>query len=296
MYMEENNLDILDIRVNTKYSFIQDNCFHGQKDETRLCYLFKMSTHRRGSGVDIVRRMSTDKCDLHRCWVVFDHVKRIEGWTTLAAYVYDPHYRGVMTITTCDMKAKDKLPQGLFWKLINNKTCLKYGIETVDFRGFMADGVQTNWNAVREVYSEGKPNPLKEQTCCFHWEENLKRHSIDLVAIEFREESKKRCRSGRTPRHLRRRIIDMWILLSGTRPRVQQNHEWLLRSWRSIWRGGCSWLATGVNGCKMTCPLRMQRDAPTQIWLNPFIAFGGIQQAMDGRKKQTLFQQPSMTL
>jgi hypothetical protein len=98
-----------------------------------------------------------------------------------------------MTIATCDMKAEGQIPQVLFWRLLNQK-CMYHGINKVDFRGFMADEAQTNWNAVREVYFGGKPDPRKERTCFFHWKENLKRHTVDHVAVDFRDESRRRCR------------------------------------------------------------------------------------------------------
>jgi hypothetical protein len=126
------------MRLNCNYDYIQDCLFPGQRGAGKVCFLFKMSTHGRRCGVDIVRRMSTDGCDLRKSWVVFDHVKRVEGSTTLAAHIYDPHYRGIMTIATCDMKAEDGNTQALFWRLLN-LTCLEHGVPKVDFHGFMAD-------------------------------------------------------------------------------------------------------------------------------------------------------------
>jgi hypothetical protein len=38
---------------------------------------------------------------------MFDHVKRITYWTTMAYHVYDPKYYKVMTITVCDMQYED---------------------------------------------------------------------------------------------------------------------------------------------------------------------------------------------
>jgi hypothetical protein len=81
---DANNMDILALGVNCMYDYIHDSNFPGQGGPETQCYLFKMSTHGRGSGVDIVRRMFTEGSDLQNSWIVFDHVKRVEGWTTLA--------------------------------------------------------------------------------------------------------------------------------------------------------------------------------------------------------------------
>ena len=40
------------------------------------------------------------------------------------------------------------------------------------FKGFMADSAQANWNAVRIVYGGGDltvPMEERERTCLFHW-------------------------------------------------------------------------------------------------------------------------------
>ena len=46
----------------------------------------------------------------------------------------------------------------------------------VNFKGFMADSAQTNWNAVRKVYDVGDPSlPMvgHECTCIFYWSQSL---------------------------------------------------------------------------------------------------------------------------
>jgi hypothetical protein len=39
--------------------------------------------------------------------MMFDHVKRVKKWTTMACHVYDSTYCHVMTITVCDMQLED---------------------------------------------------------------------------------------------------------------------------------------------------------------------------------------------
>ncbi len=65
-------------------------------------FLFKMSMHGNGSGCDLIKRMQLGG-DLQTTWIMFDHVKRVEGWMTFAYHVYEFFYYKVMTITICDM-------------------------------------------------------------------------------------------------------------------------------------------------------------------------------------------------
>jgi hypothetical protein len=38
---------------------------------------------------------------------MFDHIKRVQEWTTMACYVYNAMYCKVMTIAICDMQLED---------------------------------------------------------------------------------------------------------------------------------------------------------------------------------------------
>jgi hypothetical protein len=56
------------------------------------------------------------------------------------------------------------------WRELNNLMA-KNGIENTNFKGFMADSAQANWNAVRIVYGSGDPKvPMenRERTCLLH--------------------------------------------------------------------------------------------------------------------------------
>jgi hypothetical protein len=68
--------------------------------------IFKMLEDKRGSGVDLVKRMQPGG-DLKNAWLMFDHVKRVKKWTTMACHVYDATYCKVMTIAVCDMQLED---------------------------------------------------------------------------------------------------------------------------------------------------------------------------------------------
>ncbi len=65
-------------------------------------FLFKMSMHGDGSGYDLVKWMQP-RGNLQTAWIMFDHVKHVEDWTTLACHVYDSFYYKVMMIAICDM-------------------------------------------------------------------------------------------------------------------------------------------------------------------------------------------------
>ena len=100
-----------------------------------------------------------------------DHVKRVKGWTTMAAHVYDGIYQQVMTISCCDFQSEDKDAQVLFWQNLNH-VIARHDIQHPIFIGFMADNAQTNWNVVCIVYGLGDPKiPTegRERTCFFHW-------------------------------------------------------------------------------------------------------------------------------
>jgi hypothetical protein len=101
---------------------------------------------------------------------MFDHVKRVKEWTTMACHVYDAAYCKVMTIAVCDMQSEDTKVQCIMWRELNDLMA-KNGVENTNFKGFMADSAQANWNAVRIVYGSGDPKvPMenRERNCLFH--------------------------------------------------------------------------------------------------------------------------------
>jgi hypothetical protein len=52
----------------------------------------------------LVKRMQPGG-DLEDTWIMFDHVKHVKHWTTMACHVYDSTYYQVMTIVVCDMQS-----------------------------------------------------------------------------------------------------------------------------------------------------------------------------------------------
>ena len=64
------------------YHFFHDILFPGQSSDPGK---------RPGSGIELINKMRQDgNGDLRKSWVCFDHIRRVVGWTTMAAHVYDP--------------------------------------------------------------------------------------------------------------------------------------------------------------------------------------------------------------
>jgi hypothetical protein len=189
--------NILKLKKSSTYDYIHDSKFPGQGDE--LVYLFKMSTCGQASGVSLVRRMQLGG-DLENEWVMFDHVKRVKDWTTLGVHVYDPEYRKVMTIAVCDMQSEKSDAQERVW--LSMLTVLeKHGIININFKGFMCDSAQANFNAVRVIFESGDPTvPManKERTCLFHWKMALERHTKQLIRPDLQAEHIRLCQEYRS--------------------------------------------------------------------------------------------------
>jgi hypothetical protein len=83
----------------SNWPYVQENMFSGQDFDSDKVFVFKVDP---GSGVDLVKRMQPGG-DLQDAWMMFNHVKRIKKWTTMACHVYDSIYCHVMTIAVCDM-------------------------------------------------------------------------------------------------------------------------------------------------------------------------------------------------
>jgi hypothetical protein len=159
--------NILKLKESSTYDYIHDSMFPGQGID--LVYLFKMSTCDPASGVSLVRRMQPGG-DLENEWVMFDHVKRVKDWTTMGIHVYDPDYWKVMTIVVCDMQSEAADVQERVWLSLLN-VLDKNGVTNVNFKGFMCDSTQANFNAVRVLFGSGDPKvPMenRERTCLFH--------------------------------------------------------------------------------------------------------------------------------
>ena len=132
---------------------MQENKFPGHGSNSDKVFVFKMSEVGSGSGVHLVKRMQPGR-DLEDAWIMFEYVKRVKHWTTMACHVYDFAYCRVMTIAVYDMQLEDAVAEMVLWKNLN-VVMARHGIPSPKFKGFMADSAQTNWNGVRMIYGSG---------------------------------------------------------------------------------------------------------------------------------------------
>jgi hypothetical protein len=126
---------IMAMKTYTTIEYVHGNVFPGQgKDKV---YVFKMLVDGPGSGVDLIKRMQPGG-DLENAWLMFDHVKRVKEWTTMACHVYDAAYCKVMTIAVCDLQSEDTKGQCIMWRKLNDLMA-KNSVQNTNFKGFMAD-------------------------------------------------------------------------------------------------------------------------------------------------------------
>ena len=71
-----------------------------------------MSVDLEGSRVDLVKQMQT-RGDLQESWIMFDDVKRVNEWTTMACHVNESKYCKIMTIEMCNMQFEENVAQTL---------------------------------------------------------------------------------------------------------------------------------------------------------------------------------------
>lgn len=227
---------ILELKDYSNFVFIHQNQFPGQNKGK--VFVFKMSVDRPGSGVDLVKRMQPGG-DLQDCWVMFDHVKRVSSWTTMACHVYDSKYCKVMTIALCDMQSEDAEAQELFW-LHLNEVMRKNGLETTNFKGFMADSAGANWHAVRKVYGNGDPNKCmenRERTCLFHWTKCLQRATSKNILPGFQDQHIAMCKVWKDAKsqeeaEAQYNVIRGWWLSSGA---TTEDGRRSLNDWMAFW-------------------------------------------------------------
>ena len=230
--------NILKLKKTSTYDYIHNSRFPGQGSSDDIVYLFKMSTVGAGSGVDLVRRMQPGG-DLELAWIMFDHVKRVVGWTSLGAHVYDPVFCKVMTICVCDMMCKMADAQEQMWLSMINLLG-RHGVENVNFKGFMADSAQANFNAVRKIFGSGDrsiPMEGKERTCQFHWSMALDRHTRQLIKNELQARHIELCNDYRKCRSkadadLAMASIKAWWFSSGA---CSESALKELSSWLDFW-------------------------------------------------------------
>jgi len=78
------------------------------------------------------------------------------------------------------------------WKKLN-ETMLKHRFPKPNFKGFIADSTQANWNIIRIIYGWRDPFVTmvdKERTCLFHQIQSFDKHTKQMVKPKLQDEHK----------------------------------------------------------------------------------------------------------
>lgn len=132
----------------------------------------------------------------------------------MACHVYNPFEQEMQTIAIEDYKVEETDAQILFWELLN-WVMEHEGYKKNQFKGFMADDIQSNWKAMRTVFNGGPDNVMTsmERLCSFHWEQSLNQHAKKCVPPHSQEEFKLICRCWKNCRYIEEAVeIELDVL------------------------------------------------------------------------------------
>ncbi len=76
------------------------------------------------------------------------------------------------------------------WTKLNDMM-QKHNFPKSNFKGFMVNNAQANYNVIRIVYELGDPSMKmidKECTCLFHWIQLFDKHTKQLIKPEFQDQ------------------------------------------------------------------------------------------------------------
>ena len=93
----------------------------------------------------------------------------------------------------------------------------------VNFKGFMADSIQANWNVARNIYNEGDlslPMVGRERTCLFHWSQSLNKVTQKYIKTSLQFQHKQLCKDYKDAKIIdeaetKYHVIHSWWLSSG---------------------------------------------------------------------------------
>ena len=88
------------------WAYVMENKFSRQGLDWDKVFVFKMSKVRPGSRVHLVKQMQF-RGDLKDMWIMFNYIKCVKYWTTMACHIYESAYCRVLTITVYNMQSKD---------------------------------------------------------------------------------------------------------------------------------------------------------------------------------------------
>jgi hypothetical protein len=134
------------------------------------------------------------------------------------------------------MQSEDTEVQCIMWKLLNG-VMRRNGVPNPNFKGFMADSAQANWNVVRIVYESGDSKVEmnhRERTCLLHWSTSLHCHTQKLIKSDFQHQHTRLCKQYKDSKSMdeaktRYLAIRSWWLSSGaaTEDAVSELELWL---------------------------------------------------------------------
>jgi hypothetical protein len=227
---------IMALKDHYAFKFVYGSRFPGQlKDKV---FVFKMSVDLPRNGVELVKRMQVGG-DMKNSWIMLDHVKRLKDWTTMAYHVYDSRYCKVLTIACCDMQSEDGATQTLFWENLND-VMAENGVPKTNFKGFMTDSAQANWNTVRMVYGDDNPSlPMvaRERTYLFHWSTSLDKITQKYIKPSLQFQHKRICKDHKDAVTMddvetKNHVIRSWWLSSEA---ITEEGIFGLSEWLGFW-------------------------------------------------------------
>ena len=83
----------------------------------------------------------------------------------------------------------------ILWKNLNH-VMDRHGISNLEFKGFMANSAQANWNVIRIVYGSGDPKvPIDDcgRTCFFHWIQLLEKYTKQFILHDLQDQHSHLC-------------------------------------------------------------------------------------------------------
>jgi hypothetical protein len=130
-------------------------------------------------------------------------------------YMIYPILKGwPLLFVTCNLNTK---VHQIMWTKLNDMM-LKHGFPKPNFKGFMVDNAQANWNTIRIVYGLRELSTTmvdKECTCLFHLTQSLNRHIDQLIKLELQDCHVILCHNTRAQHLLGRLIVSMLQFIIG---------------------------------------------------------------------------------
>ena len=116
----------------------------------------------------------------------------------------------------------------------------RHGVQSVNFKGFMADSAQANWNAVRIIYGSGDATEKmvdKERTCLFHWTQSLEKHTKADIRQDLQSQHQKLCQQYKNAKSMAEAetkylAIRAWWMSSGA---ASEQSLPRLELWLAFW-------------------------------------------------------------